>query len=260
MKTSESYLHKKYINLGFRLKRLVSNLNSTQKLDYPGKDIEIYVDTPREYYTRSHSCQKEPGTIQWLEKHIKPGTVFYDVGANIGAYTLVAGALGAKVFAFEPAFQNFNQCNRNITLNGMDSNVSLFPVAFSTQTKIANFKYIEMTPGTSRCYYNEEGSYHLNIPPVVEKATIILSLDSFLEIFNLPEPEMLKIDVDGGERDVINGAKQTMKNTTLKSIQIEVDETERPADDIKELIQSYGFKLTSQHKFQKNVSNFVFDR
>ena len=246
--------------MGYRIKRLVSNINSTRRLDYDKQDILVYVDTPREYYTRANSCRKEPKTIVWLEKYISPGTVFYDVGANIGAYSLVAGKLGANVLAFEPAFPNFNQINRNVTLNNLDKNIAIFPVAFSTESKVGNFKYIEMTSGTSKCYYNEKGEYHLKINPIVEKATLIYSLDDFIEKFNLPFPEMLKIDDDGGERDVINGSVKTLKNPKLKTVQIEIDETERPAEDILKIITDSNFKLLEQVKFEDNVSNFVFGR
>ena len=60
------------------------------KMDYKTEDIFIHVDSLREYASRINSAKGEPGTINWIEKNIKQGEVLFDIGANVGAYSLIA--------------------------------------------------------------------------------------------------------------------------------------------------------------------------
>ena len=70
-----------------------SNINVTRKLDFEKSDIHLSIESDIEYTTRLASCAKEPEMITWFEKFFKEGDVFYDIGANIGAYSLVAAIL-----------------------------------------------------------------------------------------------------------------------------------------------------------------------
>ena len=63
---------------------------------------------------------KEPGACGWIKNGVKPGDVFYDIGANIGVYTIFAAqCIGAngKVYAFEPHSANFTRLLDNIRIN-----------------------------------------------------------------------------------------------------------------------------------------------
>lgn len=260
METPYNFFEKKIYNTLYRIKNKVEKFQHKKRLDYQGTDIQIYVDTPREFYFRAHSCQKEPGTVRWIESMKGEDEVLYDIGANIGAYSLVAATLGIKVIAIEPAFQNFFQLNRNISLNHFDHLISAFPVALSTHEKINKFNYIETTTGTSKCFYNEKNSYHLKVPVSIQKDTLIYSLDNFIKQFQMPTPSALKIDVDGGERDVLGGAQETLRNPKLKSIMIEIDESEKSAEDLLKNILGHGFKLIQKFPFEKQVTNYQLRR
>ena len=70
---------------------------------------------------RVNSCHKEPETVRWVETHLKSGQVFYDIGANVGAYSLIAAKYHhgtVTIYAFEPALQNFPLLVENIRRNG----------------------------------------------------------------------------------------------------------------------------------------------
>ena len=69
----------------------ISHVDRFTKLDYDKHDIWIMCNYDTELNTRSRSCAKEPETIQWLSSFFKKDSVLYDIGANIGAYSLVAG-------------------------------------------------------------------------------------------------------------------------------------------------------------------------
>ena len=77
---------------------------------------------------------KEPDTIQWLQA-MKPGEVLYDVGANIGQYSIYAAKRGVKVFAFEPESQNYALLCKNIVLNKLE-NCTAYPLCLGDAWKI----------------------------------------------------------------------------------------------------------------------------
>ena len=75
-----------------------------------------------EYLFRAQkSFHREKVTMYWLRNVVQPDDVIYDIGANVGAYSLFAGhkvkSGGGQVYAFEPAFFNFSSLSRNIEAN-----------------------------------------------------------------------------------------------------------------------------------------------
>ena len=74
---------------------------------------------------------KEPETIAWLNS-FAPNDVFWDIGANVGVYSLYAALKGNKVWAFEPAPGNYYILSRNIELNKLDKSISIiFPLGLT---------------------------------------------------------------------------------------------------------------------------------
>ena len=89
---------------------------TVETLDYPGAKILMEAETQQEMGYRIHSCQKEPWTVAMIER-MQPGDVLYDIGANVGAYTLVAAALHHRVVAIEPGYANYARLCQNPTMN-----------------------------------------------------------------------------------------------------------------------------------------------
>ena len=88
---------------------------SVQALDYPER-ILIDVNSPVEREYRAKSCSKEPWTIAFIEA-APPNSWFVDVGANVGAYTLVAVKRNLRVIAIEPGYENYRSLCHNLSLN-----------------------------------------------------------------------------------------------------------------------------------------------
>ena len=99
------------------------------QLDYPSADIWLHVTTEVERKYRVHACRKEPWTVEWLDGCVQPGDVLYDIGANVGAFTLIAAVgRGARAVAFEPSYANYGRLCENLHLNGCDGAVVPFPL------------------------------------------------------------------------------------------------------------------------------------
>src|SRR5436190_1913687 len=90
--------------------------NKPRRLDYDRADILLRVTSKIEGF-RIHACAKEPFTIDWIHAQVGTGDVLYDIGANVGAYSLVAAKQpggGARVFAFEASYPNIASLYANI--------------------------------------------------------------------------------------------------------------------------------------------------
>jgi FkbM family methyltransferase len=246
----------------FKVLRIVKKKWCVAKLDFAGKNIYIVAENWREYSVRAKSCEKEPETTAWLMANCKEGEVLFDIGANIGAYSLVGAALGAKVVAFEPSYSNFNRLNENLSLNGLDKRVQSFPVAFARTRKVGLFKFMDASPGSSACFYNESGEFHSKLKTVeVEKSVLVYNLDSFIKEFQIPQPTLLKIDVDGAELEILEGASDTMSNSVLMSAIIEVDHRIVEKGKFVQLMSGFGFEVTGEYRRGvEEVFNYTFLR
>ena len=86
--------------------------------------LKFDCDSPVETWRVTTLFTKEPGTIAWLDKEVKEGDVLFDIGANIGLYSVYAASKGAKVYAFEPHIINAAKLLLNTSLNTFKSSVS----------------------------------------------------------------------------------------------------------------------------------------
>lgn len=246
------------------LLELKSSINVTGKMDYARHDIYLHIDSMTEYETRLHSCQKEPDTVKWIEDFMKPGDIFYDIGANVGAYSLVAAkcfAGAVKVYAFEPAFLNFSQLCRNLFLNNCQETVFPLSVALSDKTSIGEFNYHDLVTGGALHTFGDAVDYKGEVfTPVFTQMMLSYRLDDLIDQFKIPLPSHIKIDVDGIEKAVLEGAQNTLSNASLRSVIVELEEGQGERE-ITELLLGNGFTLDSQHKrWTPGMLNCIFTR
>ena len=85
-----------------------------------------------------------------MESNYQAGEVFFDIGANVGAYSLVASKFldgDLKVYAFEPSFVTFSQLCRNIQLNALSSSIIPLQIVLAEQTGMETLNYSNLDPG-----------------------------------------------------------------------------------------------------------------
>lgn len=147
----------------------------------------------------------EPAVQRALAEHLCNGGTFYDVGAHIGFLSLIAARLVSKlgtVYAFEAEPQNAERIRQHAVANGF-AQIQVFPAAVWSR------------PGTLRFQPASEFSSHNQgsivaaggepaAPGIIEVNA--LSLDVFAE--NHRSPMLIKIDVEGGEVQVLRGAER----------------------------------------------------
>jgi FkbM family methyltransferase len=236
---------------------VMSQLKFTRALDWREKELRINVETFDELDLRLKSCQKEPETVEWLRNTINSESIFFDVGANIGAYTLVASAINndVKIFSFEPSIQTFNALVANIRINNLSERVKCIPFALSNCAGITRFNYSSFDSGSAR---------HPGLLDTGNKKfdyVVTYRLDDLVRTFMLPTPTHLKIDVDGSESIVLAGAQKTLLEPTLCQILIEIDPNESDAPQIHAKLSEAGFIL--QKRFLRGdgtTANYWYER
>ena len=102
-----------------------------------GLSVSFVVHTWYEYHNRAQgSYTGEPDMVDWLKTELHTGDVLWDIGANVGAYSLLAAKLcpGARVIAFEPFIPNFAHLWENVVLNRVTSQVHPVNIGLSDKS------------------------------------------------------------------------------------------------------------------------------
>tara|TARA_B100001123_G_scaffold295929_1_gene330043 strand:- start:15821 stop:18037 length:2217 start_codon:yes stop_codon:yes gene_type:complete len=224
----------------------VSKVLETAVLDYTPVQIRLIATSASERKWRTKTCSKEPWTIEWLEKYVRSGVVLYDIGANVGPFTLIAAmrAPDVQVVAFEPGYATFAHLCDNLVLNQVADAVIPVPMPLWSQTGMMNLKYRSTEPGESRHAMRNYGPLRGRSGSRLVQPVFAYRLDDLVEKFNLPAPTHIKLDVDGAEVDVLRGAEQTLKTPGLESLLVEYEEA--LAEQVKALLKAAGFGLAKQ--------------
>lgn len=185
----------------------------------------------------------EPDTRAWIESRVKAGDHLWDVGANMGAYSLYASLVpGVTVTAFEPMAGTYGALVKNVLLNPFAKETVALCVALSDTNALAPF-YLRNT--------EVGGAMHaLGAPEAVdglfEAASVqnVVSLrgDDLVKTFGARAPDHVKIDVDGHELRVLKGMSGILPSVrTLWIEMLDAADTSGENARIEALLLSFGF-------------------
>lgn len=181
---------------------------------------------------------KEPGTLAWLDQ-VQPRDVVWDIGANIGLYTVVAAKRGAQVCAFEPSPANAAALLRNIQANGVADQVRVLTVALSDQDGVAPFAMLSLRAGASGHQIGAFGG------AVARELKVTMRGDRLIETGVLNPPTLIKLDVDGQEPAILRGLWNTLTNTPPRSLQVEIQPETRKV--VPDLLEPLGYRFFERH-------------
>ena len=242
---------------------LLQKIDNKIRLDY-SEEIWLQCNTVSELRTRSNSCKKEPETIEWLHEFLRPDDVFYDVGANVGAYSLVASKIlnSIKVYAFEPGYSSFFDLVENIRINKCESIIHPVNIALSEKTTIGVFNYSSTDAGSaSHAFGDALNQYGKSFKPVMIQVMPSYSIDDFINY--IEPPTIIKIDVDGIEKDVLLGGRKILASGTVKTLLIELIDGDKRTEEVIDLLNEMGFIVKSSHPYTygtSNSTNYIFIR
>ena len=154
----------------------------------------------------------EWGVKQFFLDHYRDYSVFLDIGANIGIYSIMMAKSGLRCHAFEPMSENFRALVENIELNHLADVITPHSVALGSENAIRQFTYEKINTGASRLegnpsdYHGPEGS-HVSVPATVRRLDDVLSGD----LIDPSASVLIKIDAEGMELLILDGATEFLK-------------------------------------------------
>ena len=174
---------------------------------------------------------KEPETINWINdfKINDKKTIFWDIGSNIGLYSLYAAIIHEKlrVISFEPSTSNTRILSRNISINNLSHKIKIFQLALCDRPNIlSHFNETKFQEGWAHSTFDDKidsiGN-KLSDDKIMNKYQIFgTNIDSLIDNNLVEVPNYIKIDVDGIEHLILSGAKNLLKNEQLKEILVEL--------------------------------------
>jgi FkbM family methyltransferase len=192
---------------------------------------------------------KEKGTIAWLDRELGADDVFFDVGANIGVFTIFGalriGARGAVV-AFEPHIPNAARLIENILINSQQNKVKLCTMALTNSERFDNFNYHSTRTTSSTSQFGGDSYEGETFEPEFVEVKSGCTLDTLCDNGLIPMPDIVKIDVDGLDFEVLQGMAGLLKSPKgPRSIQIELGSDSKPK--IMQMCAETGYLLKEKH-------------
>ncbi|MWB94525.1 FkbM family methyltransferase [Flavobacterium sp. GA093] len=146
----------------------------------------------------------------FLIHHLKPQDLFVDIGANVGHYSLLAASVcKANVIAFEPIPTTFSKLEKNLNLNNLSQKVKIFNIGIGAENSVLNFTKTKDVMNSVALDY--------------ETDVVSVEVKKLDDILVKENPTFLKIDVEGYEYFVLQGAMNVLKSKSLKYIIIELN-------------------------------------
>ena len=231
-------------------KYVLANIHFEQNNIYFDWAHNISLIFSEQYGGFLYKSEKEKQSIEILLQKIDKKTIFFDIGANIGIYSLImAKEKNCKTYSFEPVKKTQELLQQNIRLNKLDNKISIEPYGLSNKDDTV---FITNTLG---------GRNHITNHKKNTEKIIVKKLDSYIKQ-GRRENTVLKIDVEGHEMNVLEGGLKFIKKYKPK-ILVEIELKHTTKEKIKNTFNildnlDYNclYVLTNKKKYKYNVNKF----
>jgi FkbM family methyltransferase len=229
--------------LGLLALRLVPDMRRRIEIDHIGP-FEIRLRRHRSFWIRS-PIAAEAVMLGYLKHLTRPGDVAYDIGANVGLYARFLASFGAgQVIAFEPMRDNVELLQANVALAGADASklrVECLAVGDKDGEELLQVDDVMSATASLDRLTDGDPSYGrktYGLPPLTERVRIA-RLDTLIAQ-GLPPPQVMKIDVEGAEIWVLEGASKTLTEHR-PGLAIELHGLDK-AEGVLDLLDRHGYQ------------------
>ena len=227
-----------------------SAMTRVQKVTHCGSDLIFSVPNALSQFRADTFSSKEPETLDWVDR-IPRGSVLWDIGANVGLYTCYAAkARDCRVFAFEPSVFNLELLARNIFLNRLTDLVTIVPLPLSEQLAFSTLRMTSTDWGAALSTFGQSyGHDGEAIRKVFEFPTVGLSMVDAVTLLRIPQPDYIKMDVDGIEHLILKGGMPILRE--VKSVCVEInDKFSAQADEAGSYLRAAGLSFSEKRHAQ----------
>ncbi len=206
---------------------------------YPFAGGQIYLDVEHSPMMRARAEGRyETAKVAVIQRFLRPGMSFVDVGANMGDFSLIAAKTmndRGRVLSFEPSPDNCKWIRRSIEMNGYRC-IELMELALSD------------TSGEDTLYLSDRVARHSLVPLRDEQETLtvaVKTLDAVLESTGDPHVDIVKVDVEGAELKVLRGGSNTFSRAARMALMVDMHVGRADPIEVCALLAEYGFSLRS---------------
>ena len=237
------------------------------------KEINFFVPNYITNWRVDTYFTKEPETLEWIDSFEKKnGLIFWDIGANIGLYSIYNSLKNpnSTTVAFEPSSSNLRVLTRNISINNLEKNIKIISLPLTNKEncfqEMSESHFIE---GGALNSFGEKFDFEgKEFKPTMKYSLLGTTMNYFIDNSILDLPDYIKIDVDGIEYLILEGGDKILNNTKIKSLSIEINEQfKEQYKKVLNLMDKYNFRIlhkkhndamfSKSNKFN-NSYNYIF--
>ena len=238
------------------------------------KKVRFFVPNQLTEWRVDSFYYKEPETLEWIDSFQKKKFIFWDIGANIGLYSIYNSLKNknSKTICFEPSTSNLRILSRNISINNLGNNIRIFPIPLTNkENKFLTMKENQFIEGGALNTFGENFNFEgkkFNSPHKYQ--LFGTSINYLLKNNLLAEPDYIKIDVDGIEHLILESANKYLSSKKIKSISIEINENfTQQYKEVLKILSLHKFKILHKKNNSKklnlqgqfsNTFNYIFNK
>lgn len=242
------FFRKRYYGIIFHIIQPLNLFRGVTQVANYDKDLKMKLDIDEWIQQQIYflGCF-DPVGIRFIKNQLYEGEIFIDIGANVGAYSLIASRLvgkSGKVIAFEPASKSFLRLLKNISLNGIGNIIPERLAVIDKSTQADLYISGSQNMGMSSIYHHDSET------GITEKVEAI-SIDDYIEKKGISRISLIKIDIEGSEFLALKGMQKVLTSMRPK-ILVELKE---------ETLKSSGYteKDVISHFEKVGYSRFIID-
>lgn len=189
---------------------------------------------------------KEEEVRHYIDHYVKDGDNFFDIGANIGVFSVYTAKRFSNIscYCFEPEYSNLKMLKENIIANKIIDKVTIYSVAIGNFFGLSKLNLQDLTSGSAAHTESKETikTTEEGYPVVWSEGIVSVTLDYVCQESGII-PNAIKIDTDGNEDKVLQGAVKTLRDERLRSLVIEMPEDKQKELYCRQMLATANFDL-----------------
>jgi len=248
--------------------------NSYKSIVILNNKINFFVPNQLTNWRVDTFFSKEPETLDWIDNFEKENFIFWDIGANIGLYSIYNSIRHSKskTIAFEPSSSNLRVLTRNISINNLEKKIKVLSMPLTNKENTFQEMYEgHFIEGGALNSFGERTDFEGNeFKPEMKYSLLGTSINYLIDNKILEIPDYIKIDVDGIEHLILEGGNKVLNNGKIRSCSIEINENYKEQyQKVLNIMEQNNFEIihkkhnqnmfSREKKFNKTF-NYIFTK